>query len=71
MRKETNSRLALGRASELFFVDVWEFDKLIGNAIESDNADRLLQEAANLYRGELLQGIYYPWGDDLRSLQER
>lgn len=54
-------------AGELFDVDVWEFDRAIGDAIESDTATSLLEKASDLYRGELLQGIYYPWADDLRA----
>jgi hypothetical protein len=51
---------------DLFSVDLWEFDRLIGEAIGSKN-DSALTAATDLYRGELLQGVYYSWAETLQS----
>lgn len=57
--------------SELFSVDVWQFDRLLAKA-EEGSAIQSLSEAVALYRGELLQGLYYEWAEPLRShFQER
>jgi DNA-binding SARP family transcriptional activator len=52
-------------------VDVWQFDRLFAKA-EEGSAIQSLSEAVALYRGELLQGLYYEWAEPLRShFQER
>lgn len=51
---------------DLFDVDVWEFDRLISQAVDSKD-DRTLTAATDLYRGELLQGVYYSWAETIQS----
>jgi DNA-binding SARP family transcriptional activator len=51
---------------QLFGVDVWEFDRLLERAMKP-KAIEALAEAADLYRGELLQGLYFEWSDSLRT----
>lgn len=48
---------------ELFDVDVWRFDELL--ASDDDSLGNLIS-AAELYRGELLEGISYTWSEQLR-----
>lgn len=56
---------------DLFSVDVWQFDRLLARA-EEGSAIQSLSEAVALYRGELLQGLYYEWAEPLRNhFQER
>ena len=50
----------------LFDVDVWEFDRLLEQASVSE-AEPALAAAADLCRGELLQGVYYAWADPLKG----
>lgn len=51
---------------ELFDVDVWEFDRLLESASE-DGGEAALAAAADLCRGELLQGVYFEWADPLKG----
>lgn len=52
---------------ELFDVDVWDFDRLIADAAAGENVRASLSKVADLYRGDLLQGIYYPWAEPLQA----
>ncbi|MDQ3963602.1 MAG: LysM peptidoglycan-binding domain-containing protein [Actinomycetota bacterium] len=52
--------------ADLFDVDVWEFDRLIESAAREDS-EAILAACADLYGGELLQGVYYPWADPIRG----
>ncbi len=52
--------------ADLFDVDVWEFDRLLGSASEEDG-EAALAAAADLCRGELLQGVYFEWADPLKG----
>lgn len=51
---------------EHFSVDVWQFDRCLAVAKEPAAMESLSQ-AVELYRGELLQGLYYEWINPLRS----
>lgn len=51
---------------ELFSVDVWEFDRHMRDA-SRDASETTLSAAVDLYRGELLQGVYYEWAEPLQS----
>lgn len=51
---------------ELFDVDVWEFDRLLESA-SVDGAEATLAAAADLCRGDLLQGLYFEWADPLKA----
>lgn len=51
---------------DLFDVDVWEFDRLIGEAIKGRD-ERSLTTATDLYCGELLEGVYYSWAETIQS----
>jgi DNA-binding SARP family transcriptional activator len=51
---------------ELFSVDVWEFDLHLAEA-KGSSALESLSQAVELYRGELLQGLYYEWAEPLRA----
>lgn len=51
---------------DLFDVDVWEFDRLIGEAIKGRD-ERSLTAATDLYCGELLEGVYYSWAETIQS----
>ena len=50
-----------------FDVDVWRFDRFLAQASKGDGVRKALEEAADLYRGELLEGIYYEWASELRE----
>jgi DNA-binding SARP family transcriptional activator len=51
---------------DLFSVDVWEFDLHLAEA-RGSSALESLSQAVELYRGELLQGLYYEWAEPLRA----
>lgn len=44
-----------------FDVDVWRFDRLFAEAGQGRKSRESLAAAADLYRGELLEGVYYDW----------
>jgi DNA-binding SARP family transcriptional activator len=48
-----------------FEVDVWEFDRLIGQAAAGAGAETL-KSATSLYRGELLRTVYYSWAEPMQ-----
>jgi DNA-binding SARP family transcriptional activator len=50
-----------------FDVDVWRFDRFLAQASKGDRVREALKGAAHLYRGELLEGIYYEWASELRD----
>jgi DNA-binding SARP family transcriptional activator len=50
---------------QAFEVDVWEFDRLIGQAVEGDGAETL-KSATSLYRGEVLRAVYYLWAEPMQ-----
>ena len=50
-----------------FDVDVWRFDRLLAQADKGDGVREALNGAVDLYRGELLEGIYYEWAGELRD----
>jgi DNA-binding SARP family transcriptional activator len=53
-----------------WWVDVWEFERLIRQAERSDDADEALtkfRDAVALYRGEFCDDAYYPWLDGIRE----
>lgn len=52
---------------EIFDVDVWRFDELLGKAASGEMVQESLQAATDLYREELLQGVYYEWAEPLRT----
>lgn len=52
-------------ASAAFEVDVWEFDRLIGQAAEGGAAEAL-ESATSLYREELLRTVYYSWAEPMQ-----
>jgi DNA-binding SARP family transcriptional activator len=52
--------------SELFSVDVWQFDIRLGEA-EGPSDIESLSQAIELYRGDLLHGLYYDWAEPLRG----
>lgn len=59
---------------DLFDVDVWTFDRLVteSRGTGAKSARELFETIASLYRGDLLQGLYYPWDEDIRAgLRER
>jgi DNA-binding SARP family transcriptional activator len=51
---------------ELFSVDVWQFDLHLAEA-EGPSAIESLSQAVELYRGDLLHGLYYDWAEPLRG----
>lgn len=51
---------------EIFDVDVWRFDELLGKAASGEMVRESLQAATDLYREELVQGVYYEWAEPLR-----
>jgi DNA-binding SARP family transcriptional activator len=53
-------------APEHFSVDVWDFDLHL-RAAKGSRPLESLSQAVELYRGELLQGIYYEWAEPLRA----
>jgi DNA-binding SARP family transcriptional activator len=50
-----------------FDVDVWCFDHLLAKAAQGNNPRETLAAAADQYRGELLEGVYYDWALPLRD----
>jgi DNA-binding SARP family transcriptional activator len=48
-----------------FEVDVWEFDRLVGQAAEGGGAETL-NSATSLYRGEVLRAVYYSWAEPIQ-----
>jgi DNA-binding SARP family transcriptional activator len=48
-----------------FEVDVWEFDRLIGQAAEGGGAETL-KSATTLYREEILRAVYYSWAEPMQ-----
>jgi len=60
------------RVEPLFDVDVWKFQRALGEAAASNEEEReaALDRAAAAYQGELLAGVDWPWvevpRDDLR-----
>jgi DNA-binding SARP family transcriptional activator len=53
-----------------WWVDVWEFERLIREAERSDDADEAVtkfRDAVALYRGEFCDDTYYPWLDGIRE----
>ena len=53
-----------------WWVDVWEFERLIREAERSDDADEAVtkfRDAVALYRGEFCDDAYYPWLDGIRE----
>jgi DNA-binding SARP family transcriptional activator len=57
--------------TEQFGVDVWAFERFIAQAMDTGDPDAL-EVAASLYRGELLQGMYYWWAEPIQShLQDK
>jgi DNA-binding SARP family transcriptional activator len=50
-----------------FDVDVWRFDSFLAQASKGDGVREALKGAADIYRGELLDGIYYEWASELRE----
>jgi two-component SAPR family response regulator len=51
---------------ELFLIDVWQFDLHLAEA-EGSSAIESLSQAIELYRGDLLHGLYYDWAEPLRG----
>jgi DNA-binding SARP family transcriptional activator len=51
--------------SQLFWVDIWQFDLHLAEA-DGPSAIESLSHAVELYRGDLLHGLYYEWADPLR-----
>lgn len=49
-----------------FDVDVWRFDHLLAAAQEKKSRE-VLSAAADLCKGELLEGVYYDWAQPLRD----
>lgn len=52
---------------ELFDIDVWEFDRLIADATVGKGGRANLSAVGELYRGDLFQGIYYPWAEPMQA----
>lgn len=52
---------------ELFDVDVWDFDRLIADAAAGKDVRRTLSTVGDLYRGDLLEGVYFAWAEPLQS----
>ena len=53
-----------------WWVDAWEFERLIREAERSDDADEAVtrfRDAVALYRGEFCDDAYYPWLDGIRE----
>jgi DNA-binding SARP family transcriptional activator len=53
-----------------WWVDVWEFERLIRQAERSDDADEAVtkfRDAVALYRGEFCDDAYYPWLEGIRE----
>lgn len=50
-----------------FAVDVWEFNRLIAASSEGEAVADSLGAAADLYRGDLLEGDDCPWADAMRA----
>jgi DNA-binding SARP family transcriptional activator len=53
-----------------WWVDVWEFERLIRQAERSDDATEAIarfRDAVALYRGEFCDDAYYPWLDGIRE----
>jgi DNA-binding SARP family transcriptional activator len=53
-----------------WWVDAWEFERLIREGERSDDADEAVtkfRDAVALYRGEFCDDAYYPWLDGIRE----
>jgi DNA-binding SARP family transcriptional activator len=53
--------------TDQFDVDVWRFDRLLAEGKQGIKSRESLAAAADLYPGELLEGIYYDWALPLRD----
>jgi DNA-binding SARP family transcriptional activator len=55
---------------EAWWVDAWEFERLIRIAERSEDADEAMtnfRDAVALYRGEFCDDAYYPWLEGIRE----
>jgi DNA-binding SARP family transcriptional activator len=77
-RGTEDSRMYVERVGEsayrleesVWWVDAWEFERLIREAERSDDATEAItrfREAVALYRGEFCDDAYYPWLDGIRE----
>jgi len=63
---ESSYRLEQG----VWWVDAWEFERLIGDAERCDDAAQAVvgfRDALALYRGEFCDDTYYPWLEEARE----
>lgn len=65
-----NQRITLN-PNYLYYIDAFEFEELYkkGRAGNVSNKDRILyyEEALSLFKGELLEGYYQPWCEEIRE----
>jgi len=55
---------------DVWWVDVWEFERVIQEAEEADEVGEALDRfhtAIGLYRGEFCDDAYYPWAEGVRE----
>jgi two-component SAPR family response regulator len=63
---ESSYRLEQGA----WWVDAWEFERLVADAERCDDADQAMagfRDALALYRGEFCDDAYYPWLEGVRE----